>query len=641
MSVESAFQTGVGIAEEAEQRKQKIADERRAYSDAMAQNEIANAPADKRAALMSDYLATQAPEKHGSIIARIAGLITGKQKHAPGETAPTPPPPSTAPSTAGWNLQSGLPAQPEQVQAAPTPTPAPEPTHPFAHNTVYQGILNRLKTFDHPVEQGPKQTPFIVRNAQYYKSPEEIKQGAETALENLKQKGRLEVAKARGANARPVADNRAAFALDDAISLQENSGRVFADSQGEEIDLGELKRAGVPLKLIPVLRPGQEPYYIVANQTDRIQVIGNQVVTLPELGTTTPAQEAALGAKNLGTSTTKTETSPSGEQVVAGTHAVSPRTGTVPTAQSGIPTGAPTAPVLHQRPSAPAVVIPPQTPTGVTPTHVLNHAIRPTGTGESQDILPNIQHMTSANARLATKAQPAVTALIGMFGDPRNPQVKSMADFASLSNDPHAQMVLGKAFQLLDQEMGEVNDSNMIATLGNLAGWGGFRADVASRIQREAGTAMTPQEKEYFDTAIASMADIIGSRSATGQSPARFSVKAMQNELPLIGTSSVTDESSYLTKMNTISRQIEVGLNAMPDNKRALNYLRKRQNDMIQQGNRASKKLNPVSSQAPDTSNIGKKAKSLAAAMALPINKGKSKDEVTADLKDRGYKVAP
>jgi hypothetical protein len=91
---------------------------------------------------------------------------------------------------------------------------------------------------------------------------------------------------------------------------------------------------------------------------------------------------------------------------------------------------------------------------------------------------------------------------------------------------------------------------------------------------------MTPQEKEYFDTAIASMADIIGSRAATGHSPARFSVKAMQNELPMIGSSSVTDSNSYKTKMGTIARQIEVGLNGMPDNGRALAWLHKRQGDL-------------------------------------------------------------
>ena len=203
---------------------------------------------------------------------------------------------------------------------------------------------------------------------------------------------------------------------------------------------------------------------------------------------------------------------------------------------------------------------------------------------------------------MAQKAQPAVSALLGLYGDPSRPEVRSMADFAPLAADPHAQKVLGEAFKLLDQSMGEVSDPGIIQTLGTAAGWANFRAQAEAGAQQSAGTKMTDEEKEYFDTAIASMADIIGARSATGQSPARFSVKSIQNELPLIGTSSVTDPKQYLTKMLTISRQIQVGLNAMPDNARALKWLLKRENDLIKQSNDLSPTLNkkkPVSSQAP------------------------------------------
>lgn len=94
---------------------------------------------------------------------------------------------------------------------------------------------------------------------------------------------------------------------------------------------------------------------------------------------------------------------------------------------------------------------------------------------------------------------------------------------------------------------------------------------------------MTPQERAYFDAAISSMADIIGSRAATGQSAARFSVRSIQNELPLIGLSGTPDSTSYLTKMQTIARQIRVGLNGMPDNARALAWLNQREAEVARQ----------------------------------------------------------
>ena len=188
--------------------------------------------------------------------------------------------------------------------------------------------------------------------------------------------------------------------------------------------------------------------------------------------------------------------------------------------------------------------------------------------------------MTPKNASLAIKAQPAATALLGLYGDPQNPTAPSMVEYAKLADDPHAQTVLGEAFKLLDQSMGEISDPGVIQTLATSAGWANFRAQAEAGAQQATGTKMTPEEREYFNAAVSSMADIIGSRSATGQSAARFSVRSIQNELPLIGLSGTPDSQSYLTKMQTIGRQIRVGLNGMPDNSRALAWLDKRERDI-------------------------------------------------------------
>ena len=94
---------------------------------------------------------------------------------------------------------------------------------------------------------------------------------------------------------------------------------------------------------------------------------------------------------------------------------------------------------------------------------------------------------------------------------------------------------------------------------------------------------MTPEERAYFDAAIRSMADIIGARSATGQSAARFSVRAIQNELPLIGLSGTPDSQSYFNKMQGILVQIRGGLDGMPDNGRAMAWLNQREAEIAKQ----------------------------------------------------------
>ena len=355
-------------------------------------------------------------------------------------------------------------------------------------------------------------------------------------LQQLKNEGAEAVARLRGQNptGRPVPFGRGSVSVKDAQQLSAG-GLTFSDQDGNPIDVSKLPETS---KLTPWAWGGKI-FYTIGDQVPRVITADNQRTVQPEEGALAPAGSApTLGAARVGT--VRTATAPGGGQVVTGT----------------------------ATPMTPGTKAP-------APRKAGGNASQATGS-----ILPNVQGMTPQNAAAARKSMPAVTAEMGLFGDPQNPNVKSMADFIPLANKPHAQKVLGEAFKLLDQQMGEISDPGIIQTLGTAAGWANFRAQAESGAKQATGTQMTPEEREYFDTAIASMADIIGSRSATGQSPARFSVRSIQNELPLIGLSGTPDAASYTTKLNTIARQIEVGLNGMPDNSRALAWLKKRQGDL-------------------------------------------------------------
>ena len=348
---------------------------------------------------------------------------------------------------------------------------------------------------------------------------------------------------------RPVPYYAGAMSLQTAASMAQQ-GMAFEGADGQPFDLTKLPQGSV---LIPVYESGGKHYWSVGTDKGRYETAGNERVLEPAVGGPNP-QAPSIGPARVGTTTT--QTAPGGGQVVT------------------------------------------QTTTPATPGRVLPKAVTPTagakpvhagGVGgalpkaQPESVLPNIQNMTPRNAALAQKTQPAVSALLGIYGDPQNPTVPSLMGYAKLADDPHSQKVLGEAFKLLDQQMGEISDPGIIQTLGTAGGWANFRAQAEAGAQQSAGTEMTPQEREYFDTAIASMADIIGARAATGQSPARFSVRAMQNELPLIGLSGTSDQASYLTKLETIGRQVGVGLNAMPDNSRALGWLNKRIADIAKQ----------------------------------------------------------
>ena len=335
----------------------------------------------------------------------------------------------------------------------------------------------------------------------------------------------------------------------DAVSLLNSGMATFRKQDGDNWSAKELENFP-PGTVLAQFIEGDQTFYAPVDQRTKTATWDNQVHQINEAGQIDPDTSTPLGTARV--PTVQTQTAPGGGQVVTQT----------------------TTPVTPGK-ILPRMASPVAPTTGAKPINGggAGAILRKAQPASSQSILPNIQNMTPRNAALAQKTQPAVSALLGIYGDPQNPSTPSLMGYAKLADDPHSQKVLGEAFKLLDQQMGEISDPGIIQTLGTAAGWANFRAQAESGAQQAAGTAMTPQEKEYFDTAIASMADIIGARAATGQSPARFSVRAMQNELPLIGLSGTSDEASYLTKLETIARQVGVGLNAMPDNSRAVAWL--------------------------------------------------------------------
>jgi hypothetical protein len=375
---------------------------------------------------------------------------------------------------------------------------------------------------------------------------------------------------------RVVTTPGASIGVTDAQTLV-GQGAVFKDRDGKEIDVSQLKPWE---KLVPSFS-GSESFYTIADQRQRPVAAGNQITAQPELGQLQPVGQAPnLGARYPATSSTHTETAPDGTQVLVTTTTTTRGAGGAP-AGPGATTAPGAAAPKGPAPGGPARAMPPGTAAapGAGPA-------APGAKGDmeqrvkTQGVMPDISHMTQKNATATRKLLPAVTALLGMYGDPQSPQVPSMADYADLANDEHAKKTLGPAFVLLNRVVGNVTDPGKIDTLANAAGWANYQAEVEAQIQRLQGEKMTPREKEYFNAAIAGMADIIGSRAATGASAAKFSVEAIQNELPLIGLSSTTNKQEYLTKMLTISRQLDVGLGAMPDKDRAVWWLNKRRGDL-------------------------------------------------------------
>ncbi len=441
-------------------------------------------------------------------------------------------------------------------------------------------------------------------------------------IANIKGEYGNEQAAIRVRGIRGTLNNAGALNLESATQLN-SLGQNFTDfATGKQIDLDALHERMPDAKLVPYMQGQNLLGYLVADQKGHIFTADNMKKVAGEFGDL--EHKPTLGQAVTPIERASTATAGNGQQVLTGTSTVTRGT----PANAVLPPPAPTAPpaplapgatpTLQRRQPVAAAAASPLTDVNagiaaanltspklnkgkVAPTSKFAPAVPGTIPPEiaAKGVLPDINAMTPSNRIAATKAQPAVAAMLGLYGDPQNPDVKSIADFASLANSPHAQKVLGAAFKLLDEKLGTVKDPGLLATLANASGWENYKAEVEAGVQQRAGSAMTSQEKEYFDYALAGLADIIGTRGATGQSAAKFSVNAIQNEFPLIGTSSVTDKNSYITKMQTVSRNIRIGLNSMPDNTRALKWLDYRSKELEgQKDKKAAQAGQPVSSKA-------------------------------------------
>ena len=350
--------------------------------------------------------------------------------------------------------------------------------------------------------------------------------------------------------------------VQDAIKSMQTTNQQYMKPDGTPYTAAELA-ALPPTMQLRAFSSGGQVYYGIADQTQHTVTLGNVVYKMDQFGDIDP--NAPLGVARVGS--TSTQTAPGGEQVITATtkpNVAGALTGAKPVSSTAPPsaTGA--------RPVAPGAL------------NSLPKVTKPTAT-QPQSIFPDLSRVPYKFQSEAQKLKPVVVAEAGLYGDPGHPTVPSMMDYAKLADDLHAQKTLGEAFKLLDQQMGEISDPGVLQTMGTAAGWANFRAQAESGAQQAAGTQMTPEERAYFDAAIRSMADIIGARSATGQSAARFSVRAIQNELPLIGLSGTPDSQSYFNKMQGILVQIRGGLDGMPDNSRALAWLTKREAEIAKQ----------------------------------------------------------
>lgn len=238
--------------------------------------------------------------------------------------------------------------------------------------------------------------------------------------------------------------------------------------------------------------------------------------------------------------------------------------------------GGPTAPsVPGSAPQVTPSVSPKAAPSAapVTP-KIAPASAAPAGGALSPRLLGAV---TPAQARQSAQfAVPITESVVQMFGDPSQPNLKPLAGFGHIADDPNASKRIGKAIQLTMNGFGEgIGNASIGAGAGPIhlsaGGFGdwlqnelnvpGAVAQQKADIIRQSIQALTPEEREAYDATMAELSVMAGLRSLNKSSAAQGSIRLIENEIPKLGIN-VANSKQFYDQLQKVAGAIGNAVNA-------------------------------------------------------------------------------
>lgn len=168
-----------------------------------------------------------------------------------------------------------------------------------------------------------------------------------------------------------------------------------------------------------------------------------------------------------------------------------------------------------------------------------------------------------------------------IFGSGEPGEVAPFASYKDLVNSPGSQERLGKAIQLTFDGLSDMSGGprgearigmeKLGFSFGRIGDLVSYRLGLPQALQEtesaaKAATlkksidALTDREKEYYDATMTAYSTVVGLRRLTGQSPAQFSVEALEREVPLIGKN-VKNQKDWADQLARLARVVYNGMN--------------------------------------------------------------------------------
>lgn len=169
--------------------------------------------------------------------------------------------------------------------------------------------------------------------------------------------------------------------------------------------------------------------------------------------------------------------------------------------------------------------------------------------------------------QMLQRVTPVRLAATQLFGDPNNANFKPLADYGSIVDDPSARDRVATAWNLIRAHMddagADAHSGDLITLMRNYSGTPGAVAESEAEKMKDTLDALKPREAEMLNRLFSTYGTVIGLRSLTKGSAAKFSAKNMEQEVPVPGMN-VRNSRQFYDKLGTLAEEVNNGWKGVP-----------------------------------------------------------------------------
>lgn len=358
---------------------------------------------------------------------------------------------------------------------------------------------------------------------------EEEKAKADTAAQNAKGKG--------------IPRTLSPLSMSQAQKMADG-GSEFQDANGDPIDVTKFDHS---MQLVPVIQ-GNRTFYVPTSQHQTHFSVGNHVIAVPALEQLNAGNESKdLGLSRVGSS---------------GTHEVpAVDANGNPIVQELKRTTTPESPGVNKVSPPPGVSAP-----SPVKTQTKTGSEKPASTsGDHTKSRPGFMTPGQYNKGIE-RVTPIREAATQVLGDPTQPEMKSLKDYAYIADDAEARDRVGKAIRLTFDglEDGHVPHSQIMQLVSMKVGLPQMLAGAKAEQLQQAIGGLKPDEQKLYNKVMSAYGAIIGLRSLTKAGSSNFSMQKIEQEAPIPGLNA-TNASQMYDQLANLAEIIYNGTRTLPD----------------------------------------------------------------------------